>query len=60
MSSSRARAIIGVLMESTLYFELTLKERMALVKHLLKNSSLAEEETSEPALVGQYQPVERV
>jgi hypothetical protein len=44
---------------STLYFELTLKERMALVKHLLKNSSLAEEETSEPALVGQYQPVER-
>jgi hypothetical protein len=43
MSTSKAKAIIGVLMESSFYFELTLRERLALVKHLLDSYSLAEQ-----------------
>jgi hypothetical protein len=40
MEAEPARKIIGILMESELYFELTPKERYELINHLLETLSL--------------------
>jgi hypothetical protein len=41
MDKPKTRQIIRVLMESVFYFDLTLRERLTLIKHLLSSSRLA-------------------
>ncbi|NOY39800.1 MAG: hypothetical protein GXO95_06155 [Nitrospirae bacterium] len=38
MVSREAKEIVGILMESNVYFELSLRERLNLIKHLLSTS----------------------
>ncbi|MEC4684929.1 MAG: hypothetical protein VST71_04245 [Nitrospirota bacterium] len=41
-----AKEIVGILMESNVYFELSLRERLRLIKHILSTSRT---ETQRPA-----------
>ncbi len=36
MNSMRVKEIVGILMESKFYFDLSLRERHCLIKHLLR------------------------
>ncbi|VAX34533.1 hypothetical protein MNBD_NITROSPIRAE03-1526 [hydrothermal vent metagenome] len=38
MVSREAKEIVGILMESNVYFELNLRERLSLIKHILSTS----------------------
>jgi len=38
MAGSRVREILSILMESDFYFELTLRERLGLLKHCLNGA----------------------
>ena len=38
MVSREAKEIVGILMESNVYFELSLRERLSLIKHILSTS----------------------
>jgi len=46
MVSQEAKEIVGILMESNVYFELSLRERLCLIKHILSTSL---SETQRPA-----------
>ncbi|MGD1075902.1 MAG: hypothetical protein ABR903_07480 [Thermodesulfovibrionales bacterium] len=41
MDSTRMKEIVGILMESTFYFDLSLRERYCLVQRILSISSYA-------------------
>ncbi len=38
MVAGQAKELVGILMESSLYFELTPEERLSLLKHILRTS----------------------
>lgn len=46
MDAMRIKEIIGILMESTFYFELSLRERHCLILHILEISSFHGGESS--------------